>query len=490
MTRLLIALLLLPALAWSAPVNFQREIALCGDGTGNRKAQFTDGVCTPPNVYFTGDFEGATAGARIQTQTSTSNGYAVATLKNPDVTCTRIYSSTGAGNVDTGAATDAHVMASGGTVGADTVTARKGGYFFYMSLDYAKEYGIMNEDSACTDANLDKPRAQVQVEDSAHGLAFDQEVWAGWSFYLPTNWQHEQAKSSNVRGLEVLSLNINAHQSDLEFQIYRRNDGRAYDSWTMVLYTDPLDTNEHSDTVGCSPFPSATCRRSLLDANGGSTTVDDGDIGHWTDFVIRFRLNPFSVQTNANTCANSGKNQVYQGNQGILQLWKSTGTAGSSALTVTAITKANPGVVTYTGTDPSNGDIFYLTGVSGMTEANAKYVRVSGVNAGADTFNWTDSIAANVNTSAYSTYTSGGTLTPSRGMKRVLNYVSTPIGLCPASSGLIQVRPRSYKYNWKKQLPPTWTNPIIMGFDELRFGKTATHGTGFADVHPDGYAAP
>lgn len=79
-------------------------------------------------------------------------------------------------------------------------------------------------------------------------------------------------------------------------------------------------------------------------------------------------------------------------------------------LTITGITKANPGVVTYTGTDPSNGDEVYISGVVGMTELNGRNFKIANVNAGSNTFELQlmDG-ATNLNTSSYTTYSSGGT---------------------------------------------------------------------------------
>lgn len=60
----------------------------------------------------------------------------------------------------------------------------------------------------------------------------------------------------------------------------------------------------------------------------------------------------------------------------------------ASALTVGAggVTKANPGVVTYTGTDPSNGDFVLMTSSQGMTQLEGRIFRVANVNAGSNTF--------------------------------------------------------------------------------------------------------
>lgn len=80
--------------------------------------------------------------------------------------------------------------------------------------------------------------------------------------------------------------------------------------------------------------------------------------------------------------------------------------------TITGITQADPGVVTYSGTDNySNGDEIVITGVVGMTEVNSvKYV-VANVNTGANTFELTDSDGNDIDTSGFTAYSSAGTVT-------------------------------------------------------------------------------
>lgn len=73
----------------------------------------------------------------------------------------------------------------------------------------------------------------------------------------------------------------------------------------------------------------------------------------------------------------------------------------ASALTVTGITKANPGVVTYTGTDPNNGDYVFLS-VQGMHQLNDKVVRVANVNGAGNTFE-----LEGVDTTLFGTFSSG-----------------------------------------------------------------------------------
>jgi hypothetical protein len=77
-------------------------------------------------------------------------------------------------------------------------------------------------------------------------------------------------------------------------------------------------------------------------------------------------------------------------------------------LDITNITQANPGVLTYTGTDPANGEWFYVTGVEGMTQINNRYVQVSNVNAGANTFELKDWFGNAINTTSYGAYVFNG----------------------------------------------------------------------------------
>jgi len=83
----------------------------------------------------------------------------------------------------------------------------------------------------------------------------------------------------------------------------------------------------------------------------------------------------------------------------------------ATAQNITGITKANPAVVTYSGTDTyANGDEVYITGVLGMTQVNGKFYRVANVNAGLNTFELTDTDGVNINSTAYTTYSSAGTV--------------------------------------------------------------------------------
>ena len=85
--------------------------------------------------------------------------------------------------------------------------------------------------------------------------------------------------------------------------------------------------------------------------------------------------------------------------------WSNVQIAMQSAIgaeiTINSITKASPGVVTYTGTDPANGDYVYLN-INGMHQMDERVVRVANVNAGSNTFE-----LEGIDTTLFDTFTSG-----------------------------------------------------------------------------------
>jgi len=75
-------------------------------------------------------------------------------------------------------------------------------------------------------------------------------------------------------------------------------------------------------------------------------------------------------------------------------------------LTITAISIAAVAVITYTGTDPANDDFIATAGVVGMIEINGKHGVIANLNTGAKTFEM-----KGINSSSYTAYVSGGTVT-------------------------------------------------------------------------------
>jgi hypothetical protein len=85
-----------------------------------------------------------------------------------------------------------------------------------------------------------------------------------------------------------------------------------------------------------------------------------------------------------------------------IRIFKDGGLVTAATTAITAITKANPAVVTSNSHGMSNGDRVYITSVVGMTEVNNREFTVAG--ATTNTFQ-----LSGVNSSAFTTYGSAGT---------------------------------------------------------------------------------
>lgn len=87
-------------------------------------------------------------------------------------------------------------------------------------------------------------------------------------------------------------------------------------------------------------------------------------------------------------------------------VWSNVAVALQSAIgadqVISAVTKANPGVATYVGADPSNGDYVLIKDVQGMYQLTDRIVRVANVDTGANTFE-----LEGVDTTAFDTWVSG-----------------------------------------------------------------------------------
>ena len=91
-----------------------------------------------------------------------------------------------------------------------------------------------------------------------------------------------------------------------------------------------------------------------------------------------------------------------------VRFYTDRGVVLENAQDVVNVTNATTGVLTYDGTDPSNGDWFYVDGIFGMTELNGRYVKVANVNAGAKTFELNDLNDVAINTTSYGVYSGNG----------------------------------------------------------------------------------
>ena len=125
-------------------------------------------------------------------------------------------------------------------------------------------------------------------------------------------------------------------------------------------------------------------------------------LGEIANSSVKSRLIPFQFKT-------SDTYILEFGNQTMRVLRNDLQVLNSSAKTITAITKANPGVLTSNSHGFSNGDEVFIDSVGGMTELNGRNYRIA--NSSTNTFTLTDLFGVAVNTTNFTTFTSGGTAT-------------------------------------------------------------------------------
>lgn len=117
---------------------------------------------------------------------------------------------------------------------------------------------------------------------------------------------------------------------------------------------------------------------------------------------VKSRLIPFQFKSTDTYILEFGNEimRVYRNGAQVLN---------ATAKTITAATKASPGVLTSNSHGFSNGDEIFIASVGGMIELNGRNYRVA--NSSTNTFTLTDLFGAAINTTSFTTYTSGGTAT-------------------------------------------------------------------------------
>jgi len=125
-------------------------------------------------------------------------------------------------------------------------------------------------------------------------------------------------------------------------------------------------------------------------------------LGEVKSSSVKTRLIPFQFKTS--------DTYVLEFGNGVMRVFRNgLQVLDSSSKTVTAITKANPGVLTSNSHGFSNGDEIFVDNIGGMTELNVRNYRVANVTT--NTFTLTDLFGNAINTTSFTTFTSGGTAT-------------------------------------------------------------------------------
>lgn len=140
--------------------------------------------------------------------------------------------------------------------------------------------------------------------------------------------------------------------------------------------------------------------------------------------------------------------------------WSGVAVAIQSALataqTITAITKASPGVATYSGADNfANGDYVKIT-AQGMSQVDGRIFRVANVNTGAKTFE-----LEGENTTSYDTFTSGTVEEVTFG-----TTMSTATGLSGSGGDFDFIDVTTIHDNVRKQIPGA-ASPATYTFESI-----------------------
>ncbi len=160
--------------------------------------------------------------------------------------------------------------------------------------------------------------------------------------------------------------------------------------WSPSLYAQVNLKQYHSGAT--------LLRNFFVDTRGGATTRPG------TKYIAACKSNgivrpiPFQASFTVSYLLEFGQGYVRFFNNGAPVL-----EAGKA---ITAITQANPGVITSNAHGYSNGDWIVISGVVGMVLLNGNTFIVAG--ATANTYTLTDLFGTVINTTSYGTYTSGG----------------------------------------------------------------------------------
>ena len=173
----------------------------------------------------------------------------------------------------------------------------------------------------------------------------------------------------------------------------------ADNAWTFVI------------PIFQGPLLAAKTVEDITQANPGVVTVtghgfSNGDQIQLNNIQGMVELEELNFRV-ANVTTNTFTLQDEAGNNINTTAFTAFVDGGGDSGTITGATTANPVVITSTSHPFFNGNIIYISGVSGMTELNGNYYKVSA--ATTNTFALQTVAGVNVDGNVLNTYTSGGT---------------------------------------------------------------------------------
>ena len=173
----------------------------------------------------------------------------------------------------------------------------------------------------------------------------------------------------------------------------------------------------------------------MIAANNETCYRSDGAI----DSDNKTRLIPFEFSTT--------QTYMLEFSNLKMRVYKDSGAVLEGDKTISGITAANPAVVTATSHGYENGDEVVITGVGGMTEVNGKRFLVADKTT--NTFELQDKDGVDINSSSFTTYTSGGV--SNKVFELTTPYTTAQLfdlKLLPNNNTIYTVKSRREKYNY------------------------------------------
>jgi hypothetical protein len=246
------------------------------------------------SLRVVGDFESGL----VQDKSSLTDGFFVKTLPHPQGDVDEIAISSGGAGPASGLDTRVVPLE---TVGSDVVLPRSGKFFIRTAAYFNKDYTGFSGNSG-----INKPRSLISL---GQRFDFDTEGYVGFSVFVPRNFEHETATKGEWGTTMLLSTNATSRSSFFLLNVFVPTDKNEA-HWFLVYQVDAGSAYERSET-----------KKFWVDL--GPVNADKGK---WTDFVIRYRANPFASTTNpAVKGIKDAMDRTYNGNKGILRLWKAEG---------------------------------------------------------------------------------------------------------------------------------------------------------------------
>lgn len=195
-------------------------------------------------------------------------------------------------------------------------------------------------------------------------------------------------------------------------------------SWTLTSYVRTILAKTITAATKASPgVITATAHgfvsgdRVIIRGMAGMTELNEN-----TYLVVLIDANTFSLTTVGGSAIDTTAYGTYDAGGEVAKIL----IAPSSRTAITGVTQANPGVVTSTAHGLLTGDKILISGVVGMTELNENYYWVTRLTA--NTFSLTDEFGANVDTSGYTAWSSGGTVAKAVGRFTVIGEFPGAVG--------------------------------------------------------------